>query len=65
MKMKIKSTILGLAALLLAGMVEAQEGWNFPTDPALEKKARELMLLIQIIRVRISLSQLLTHCTGF
>jgi len=40
--MKIKSTILGLAALLLAGMVEAQEGWNFPTDPALEKKAREL-----------------------
>jgi tetratricopeptide (TPR) repeat protein len=42
MKMKIKSTILGLAALLLAGMVQAQEGWNFPSDPALESKTREL-----------------------
>ncbi|WP_057937250.1 hypothetical protein [Algoriphagus resistens] len=40
--MKIKSTLLGLAALLLAGMVQAQDGWNFPTDPAQEKKAREL-----------------------
>lgn len=40
--MKIKSTILGLAALLLAGMVQAQEGWNFPSDPALESKTREL-----------------------
>jgi tetratricopeptide (TPR) repeat protein len=42
MKMKIKSTLLGLAALLLAGMVQAQEGWNFPSDPAQEAKAREL-----------------------
>lgn len=40
--MKIKSTILGLAALLLAGMVQAQDGWNFPSDPAQEAKAREL-----------------------
>ncbi|SFU09995.1 hypothetical protein SAMN04489724_3951 [Algoriphagus locisalis] len=40
--MKIKSTILGLGALLLAGMVQAQEGWNFPSDPAQEAKAREL-----------------------
>ncbi|MEB2773786.1 hypothetical protein SYJ56_00615 [Algoriphagus sp. D3-2-R+10] len=40
--MKIKSTILGLAALLIGGMVQAQEGWNFPSDPALEAKAREL-----------------------
>ncbi|MEB2783103.1 hypothetical protein [Algoriphagus persicinus] len=40
--MKIKSTILGLAALLLAGMVQAQEGWNFPSDVAQEAKAREL-----------------------
>ncbi|PZX49847.1 hypothetical protein [Algoriphagus chordae] len=39
--MKIKSTILGLAALLLAGMVQAQE-FKFPTDAALENKAREL-----------------------
>ncbi|WP_339870168.1 hypothetical protein [uncultured Algoriphagus sp.] len=40
--MKIKSTLLGLAALLLAGMVQAQDGWNFPSDPAQEAKAREL-----------------------
>lgn len=40
--MNIKSTLLGLAALLVAGMVQAQDGWNFPTDPALESKAREL-----------------------
>ncbi|SFA75829.1 hypothetical protein [Algoriphagus aquimarinus] len=40
--MNIKSTILGLSALLLAGMVQAQDGWNFPTDPAKEAKAREL-----------------------
>lgn len=40
--MKIKSTLLGLSALLLAGMVQAQDGWNFPSDPAKEAKAREL-----------------------
>ena len=40
--MKIKSTFLGLAALLLAGMVQAQDGWNFPSDSAQEAKAREL-----------------------
>ncbi|WP_192347614.1 lipopolysaccharide assembly protein LapB [Algoriphagus sp. Y33] len=39
--MKIKSTLLGLVALLVAGMVQAQDGWNFPSDPAQEKKARE------------------------
>lgn len=39
--MKIKSTILGIAALLLAGLVQAQD-FKFPTDPAQEKKAREL-----------------------
>ncbi|MEP1086387.1 hypothetical protein [Algoriphagus sp.] len=39
--MKIKSKILGLAALLMAGMVQAQE-FKFPSDPALEAKAREL-----------------------
>lgn len=39
--MKIKSTLLGLTALLLAGMVQAQDGWNFPSDPAMEAKARE------------------------
>lgn len=40
--MKIKSTLLGLSALLLAGMVQAQDGWNWPSDPAQEAKAREL-----------------------
>jgi len=40
--MKIKSTLLGLSALLFAGMVQAQDGWNFPTDPAQEAKAKEL-----------------------
>jgi hypothetical protein len=40
MKMKIKSTILGMAALLLAGLVQAQD-FKFPSDPALEAKARE------------------------
>lgn len=38
--MKIKSTFLGLSALLLAGMVQAQN-WNWPTDQAEEGKARE------------------------
>ncbi|KPQ13527.1 MAG: hypothetical protein HLUCCX10_12750 [Algoriphagus marincola HL-49] len=40
--MKIKSTLLGLSALLLAGMVQAQDGWNWPADSAEEAKAREL-----------------------
>ncbi len=39
--MKLKSTFLGLSALLVAGMVQAQEGWNWPSDAALEAKARE------------------------
>jgi len=41
MKMNIKSTVLGLSALLLAGMVQAQV-FNFPSDPVQEAKAREL-----------------------
>lgn len=40
--MKIKSTLLGLAAVLMAGMVQAQDGWNWPSDSAQEAKAREL-----------------------
>lgn len=40
--MKIKSTLLGLGALLLSGLVQAQDGWNWPADPAQEAKAREL-----------------------
>ena len=40
--MKIKSTFLVLGAMLLAGFAHAQEGWNWPSDPAQEAKAREL-----------------------
>ena len=40
--MKIKSTLLGLGALLLSGLVQAQDGWNWPADPAEEAKARGL-----------------------
>ncbi|GAB3227510.1 hypothetical protein J0A67_15410 [Algoriphagus aestuariicola] len=40
--MKIKSTLLGLGAMLLAGLVQAQDGWNWPADAAQEAKAREL-----------------------
>jgi tetratricopeptide (TPR) repeat protein len=39
--MKIKSTLLVFGALLLAGIAHAQEGWNWPADPAQEAKARE------------------------
>ena len=39
--MKIKSTLLVFGAMLLAGVAQAQI-WNWPTDPALEAKAREL-----------------------
>lgn len=39
--MKIKSTLLVLGAMLLAGIAHAQEGWNWPADPAQEAKARE------------------------
>ena len=39
--MKIKSTFLVLGAMLLAGISHAQDGWNWPTDPAQEAKARE------------------------
>lgn len=40
--MTIKSTLLGLAALLMAGMVQAQDGWNWPAGEEMEGKAREL-----------------------
>ena len=39
--MKIKSTFLVLGAMLLAGLSHAQDGWNWPADPAQEAKARE------------------------
>jgi tetratricopeptide (TPR) repeat protein len=40
--MKLKAPLLGLSALLLAGMTQAQDGWNWPADIAQEGKAREL-----------------------
>lgn len=40
--MKIKSTLLVMGAMLLSGLVQAQDGWNWPADPAQEAKAREL-----------------------
>lgn len=40
--MKIKSTLLVLGALLMAGFAQAQDGWNWPSDAAQEAKAREL-----------------------
>jgi tetratricopeptide (TPR) repeat protein len=39
--MKIKSTLLVFGAMLLAGISHAQDGWNWPSDPAQEAKARE------------------------
>jgi len=39
--MKIKLTFLVLGAMLLAGISHAQDGWNWPADPAQEAKARE------------------------
>ena len=39
--MRIKSTLLVFGALLLAGIAHAQDGWNWPADPAQEAKARE------------------------
>ena len=40
--MKIKSTLLVFGALLFTGLVKAQDGWNWPEDPAQQAKAREL-----------------------
>lgn len=39
--MKIKSTLLILVAFLISGITYAQDGWNWPSDPAVEAKARE------------------------
>jgi tetratricopeptide (TPR) repeat protein len=39
--MKIKSSLLVFGALLLSGLVQAQD-WNWPADAAQEAKAREL-----------------------
>lgn len=38
--MKTKSTLLVLGAMLLSGLVQAQDGWNWPADTAKEAIAR-------------------------
>lgn len=39
--MKVKYALVGLMTLLIVGMAQAQDGWNWPADDALEAKARE------------------------
>lgn len=39
--MKVKYALVGLLTLVIAGMAQAQDGWNWPSDDALEAKARE------------------------
>ncbi|WP_200975373.1 hypothetical protein [Echinicola sp. 20G] len=39
--MKAKFALLGLLSFALAGMAQAQDNWNWPSDSALESKARE------------------------
>jgi tetratricopeptide (TPR) repeat protein len=39
--MKVKYALVGLFTLVIAGMAQAQDGWNWPADDALEAKARE------------------------
>ena len=39
--MKVKYALVGFLTLLIVGMAQAQDGWNWPTDDALEAKARE------------------------
>lgn len=38
--MKTKSTLLVLGAMMLSGLVQAQDGWNWPADTAQEAVAR-------------------------
>lgn len=39
--MKIKIAIIGCLSFLMVGLVQAQEGWNWPADQEMEAKARE------------------------
>ncbi|GAB3650469.1 hypothetical protein GCM10028791_17730 [Echinicola sediminis] len=39
--MKAKFALLGLLSFVFVGLANAQEGWNWPSDPQLEAKARE------------------------
>ncbi|UJP66378.1 tetratricopeptide repeat protein [Mongoliitalea daihaiensis] len=40
--MKAKIVLAGLLFWVAGGLVQAQDGWNWPSDPAKEAKAREL-----------------------
>lgn len=40
--MKAKFVLAGLLLWVAGGLVQAQDGWNWPSDPAKEAKAREL-----------------------
>ena len=40
--MKIKIAIIGCLSFLMVGLVQAQDGWNFPEDPEMNSKAKEL-----------------------
>ncbi len=39
--MKIKSAIIGCLSFLVVGLAQAQDNWNWPSDPQMENKARE------------------------
>ncbi|MEX0883224.1 MAG: hypothetical protein WDZ72_07105, partial [Cyclobacteriaceae bacterium] len=39
--MKIKFTVIGCLSFLMAGLVQAQDNWKWPSDPQMEAKARE------------------------
>lgn len=40
--MKFKWGLVGCLSLLMVGIAGAQDGWNWPADPAMENKAREV-----------------------
>ncbi|GGZ18889.1 hypothetical protein GCM10007049_08980 [Echinicola pacifica] len=39
--MKAKLALLGLFTFVFVGLAQAQDGWNWPSDPQMEAKARE------------------------
>ncbi|MCH7407799.1 hypothetical protein MM239_00200 [Belliella sp. DSM 111904] len=39
--MKLKLVLAGLVTFMVAGIAQAQDGWNWPSDEQMEKKARE------------------------
>lgn len=39
--MKARIALIGLMSFVLVGLANAQDGWNWPSDPQMEAKARE------------------------